>query len=133
MPYNWPQWKKANPEAERVARRFRGHVRTPSNPRGRIHREKCAFCPQEPVLVPSPIGEIPAVGAHHVDYARAFLGVWLCEKCHRAVERGELRILKRHLWDYTSLVPTKQGLWREGPRRKRGCQTPAVEEEAPPF
>ena len=82
---------------ERIARRFRHHVQTPKNPKGRIHREPCVVCKN--ILT----------DAHHVDYTQTFKVVWLCFKCHRKVERGRLKITKKMIWDYSSLVITRPG------------------------
>jgi hypothetical protein len=104
----WAAWKRKHPGKERVARRFRHHVRTPRNPRGRIQREPCGFCPD-----PNP------AEAHHLDYSRPFLVVWSCEDCHRAIEQGRVRVLARHTWDYSSLIPVRPNAWREGARLPR--------------
>ena len=104
------RWEKFDrPEQDRIARRFRHHVRTTWNPKGRIRREPCQFCGAEE----STWGKARKAGpieAHHVDYAQPFLVVWVCFTCHRKVDRGELKILKRHLWDYTSLVQQRPHL-----------------------
>jgi hypothetical protein len=80
-------------ERDRVAERFRSHVRTPSNPRGRIVRERCPWHPEK-----------ARVEAHHPDYARPFLVVWCCFACHRRIDHGSLVPTVRETWDYTSLV-----------------------------
>jgi hypothetical protein len=117
MPYNWSEWKKKDPHAERVARRFRHHVRTVSNPKGRIIRESCPFCP------------IYAFAeAHHLDYAKPFLVVWSCSSCHRKIEQGKIKVLARHVWDYTSLVVKRPRGWRFG-RAERAA--PPTTEEVP--
>ena len=85
---------------DRVQRRFRHHIRTNWNPKGRIRREICAFC-ENPHL---------PTEAHHVDYTRPFLVVWVCTSCHRRLEHGSLRVRKRDLWDYSSLVQQKPAL-----------------------
>lgn len=102
----------------RVQRRFRHHVRTKWNPTGRIHREACRWCPKN-VSVSEPETEDEARAnkqlseAHHPDYDRPFVVVWVCYEHHRAIERGEIRFGKRDVWDYTSLVVTRQGAWKK--------------------
>lgn len=83
-------------ERDRIAERFRSHVRKPSNPRGRIIRENCFACRLEGIAKP---GE-----AHHPDYTRPFLVAWVCYKHHRSADHGGLVIPRRELWDYSSLV-----------------------------
>lgn len=79
---------------ERFERRFRHHVQRQSNPKGRIVRLPCTFC------------GFPAAEAHHLKYEPdwAFIVVWACLSCHRKVEYGSLRILQKHICDYSSLV-----------------------------
>lgn len=101
----WQQWKRLHPEQERIARRFRQHVRTAGNPRGRIHREDCGFCLDA--------GDAVLGDAHHPDHARPYVVVWVCVQHHRMLEHGGLRIYKRHVFDYTSLVWQRTGLLRE--------------------
>ncbi len=86
----------------RVARRFRYHVRSSYNPRGRIHREPCVFCGKR------------KAEAHHPDYEKAFLVVWACDSCHRKIEHKTLKIGKRHLHDYSSLIVQRPGGTRTG-------------------
>jgi hypothetical protein len=121
MPYNWSEWKKKDPHAERVARRFRHHVRTVSNPRGRIIREACTFCPAG-----------ATAGGHHLDYAKPFVVVWACEPCHRKIERGEIKIRAKDVWDYTSLVKKRPTRWSFG-RGARAAPPPTETEETVPF
>lgn len=90
----------------RVQRRFRHHLRGPNNPSGRIHREPCAFeglkhgrC----WYAQRAHGELIAE-AHHLDYEQPFCVVWLCTHHHRQVERHVLKVWKRMIWDYTSLI-----------------------------
>ncbi len=52
--------------------------------------------------------------AHHVDYERPFLVAWLCQSCHRKVDHGGLRLYKKYVWDYTSLI---DGIAKLGLRR----------------
>jgi hypothetical protein len=94
------RWQSA--EHTRIGRRFRGHVRTETNPKGRIHREPCYFHREM-------IGE-----AHHPDYDQPWAVVWLCSSCHRRADHGTLRVTKKMIWDYTSLVPKKPKLYRNG-------------------
>jgi hypothetical protein len=117
----WRRWGLEHPDEERVARRFRHHIRTPRNPKGRIHREACQFCPN-----PRP------AQAHHVDYSEPYKVVWCCDCCHRDIEAGAIKVLKKHVWDYTSLIarPLKAA-WRNGPRKPR--RKLAVVEEPAPF
>lgn len=98
--------RRLNPMQERVARRFRYHVRTPKNPRGKILRpDFCPFCwPDEPT---------GRVEAHHPDYSKPFVVVWGCEGCHRRFEYGSIKIKPKDLWDYTSLVNAKPERWVE--------------------
>lgn len=76
----------------RARRRFRHHVRSGWNPKGRIHKESCCKC-----------GDWNAE-AHHLDYHEPFVVVWLCASCHRKVERKVLKVYKRDIWDYRSLL-----------------------------
>ena len=95
-------------ERTRIARRFRHHVRTDWNPKGRIHRDFCAACLDE--------GEQTWVTeGHHIDYDRPFVVVWLCFRHHRQVDHGSLRIKQRWIHDYTSLVPVRKKLWADAP------------------
>jgi hypothetical protein len=107
-----------SPEKERVAKRFRAHVRTPSNPKGRIHREKCFFCKREYPL-PEEWPHLPRADAHHVDYSRPFVVAWLCFRHHRAVDHGR-KLPPTALHDYSSLVAPllKRGL--EGNKNQKG-------------
>jgi len=79
---------------DRYERRFRHHIQTPSNPKGRIVRLPCAFC------------AFPAAEAHHLKYEPdwAFIIVWACISCHRKLEYGSLKIGARQICNYTSLV-----------------------------
>lgn len=92
-------------ERDRVARRFRHHVRTKHNPRGRIRREPCCLCG----------GLARKTHAHHVDYTETFKVVWLCFTHHREVERGLHKIKGSMIWDYTSLVSIRPNLWVHTP------------------
>lgn len=96
-PTRWNGWNSF--EKTRVARRFRYHVRTKKNPDGRIEREACAFCRHF----------FARIEAHHVDYNRPFLVVWVCVSCHRKVEHGTLKVLKKHLRDYSGMVMQRPG------------------------
>jgi hypothetical protein len=99
------RWNKT--ERDRVSRRFRYHVRTTSNPRGRIHREGCFWHP-----------EVEAE-AHHIDYTKPFVVVWAGGSCgcHRRVDHGSLKVPKKAIFDYTSLVSVvaRPGGQRHGP------------------
>ena len=56
--------------------------------------------------------------AHHLDYSKPFLVVWVGESCgcHRRLEHGTLRIPKKAVYDYSSLVA---GVHRPHTRRSR--------------
>lgn len=100
-----------------VARLFRHHVRTPSNPRGRIHRECCWFCLETARRGGYPLAEhLPLAPFHHIDYARPFVGVWCCDKHHRMIDHDSLRVPARAIHDYTSLIEAP-GVGRRGGRR----------------
>lgn len=106
------RWMKENrPLAYRVGNRFKRHVRTKSNPRGRIIRpEKCTYCPRRAgELFDS--GLITEIQGCHLDYAHPFAVLWLCQGCHRKLERGTLRWRKRDVHDYSSLVNTRPARW----------------------
>lgn len=79
---------------ERYERRFRHYILCNSNPRGRIVRLPCTFC-----------GDM-AAEAHHLKYEPdwAFIVVWTCVSCHRKIEHGSLKVRRKHVYDYTSLV-----------------------------
>lgn len=90
----------------RAAERFRHHVWSPRNKRGRIHRlYNCCFCGKEGMTQ-----------AHHKDYARPFLVSWLCPSCHRLVEYGTIRLRPWHWFNYRSLVRAEPHRWRKGHR-----------------
>lgn len=106
------RWLKKNrPLAYRVGNRFKRHVRTKSNPRGRIIRpEQCTFCPSRAgQLFKS--GFIVEIQGHHIDYKRPFAVLWCCQSCHRKLERGKLRWRKRDIHDYSSLVNARPSRW----------------------
>lgn len=130
MSHGWKGKKDARwlreqqPLAYAVGNRFRRHVRTASNPRGRIIRpNKCQKCPRC-------IGQLYAGGskvqiqACHINYLRPFLVIWLCQGCHRKLERGTLEFKKRELHDYESLVHARRTRWIEN---RRGGVGSAVE------
>jgi hypothetical protein len=100
-------------ERDRVAERFRSHVRTPSNPGGRIHRERCPWHPEK-----------ERSEAHHPDYSKPFLVVWCCFGCHRKIDHGSLVPTKTHIWDYTSLIASVE---RPGLFGNRNAVRDAVE------
>lgn len=123
------RWNKL--EQAWVARRFRYHVRVPSNPLGRIHREPCSFCAEERWRVelgggtPAMIDTMPFGEAHHPDYDQTFLVVWVCLSHHRRVDHGTLEVPERHLRDYSSLITNhRPQLHRKGPAE---AQAPAGE------
>lgn len=89
---------------ERMARRFRHHVRTEKNPGGRIHRE--TSCALWRIKGMTHNGKIEA---HHISYDKPFVVAWLCVACHRRVEHGTFRLLQKHICDYTSLVIQRLG------------------------
>lgn len=98
----------------RAARMFRYHVHTASNPRGRIFRLPYAFCGFDG-------DQLTESEAHHIDYDRPFVIVWVCYKHHRAIERGEIKVTKTRVCDYTSLVAPllKPGLRAENRARPK--------------
>lgn len=103
----------------RVQRRFRHHLRGPRNPLGRIHREECCFTGGKHGscwYLQKAHGDVVAE-AHHLSYDAPFRVVWLCTTHHRRVERGTLKVPKRAIWDYTSLVDgvAKHGLRVDAP------------------
>lgn len=110
------KWNSA--ERQRIARRFRHHVRTSSNPRGRIHRELCFFCVENALTGGYPrLEHLPLAAAHHIDYARPFVVVWCCDSHHRKIDHGALCVPLKAICDYTSLIETvaKYGKRRDGP------------------
>ena len=104
-----------DPKKVAAARRFRHHVQTRSNPRGVIVRLPCSRCPiAEAVMKPSE--------AHHEDYDRWWLVVWLCESCHREIDHmvpKKRKLALRPSWfcDYSSLI------CRPGSRRGKNHPT----------
>jgi len=48
--------------------------------------------------------------------------VWACSVCHRKIERGEIKIRAKDIWDYTSLVVKRSNAWRFG-RAERSVST----------
>lgn len=95
-------------EDRRAHKRFQRHVRTTSNPRGRIHRETCFVkgCGLE-------------AEAHHPDYTKPFLVLWVCTSHHRMVDHGSLKFTKLDLWDYSSLI-------NQRPRAQKPCVVPGT-------
>lgn len=123
------RWSKE--EVIRIGRLFRQHVRTSYNPLGRIVRDPCWYCAKEAVAGNGPRLEyLPPGEFHHVDYSKPFLGAWLCHRHHRLIDHGALRLSKRALRDYSSLVIQRPGARREA-RTKRSEQ--AGGGGAPPF
>lgn len=93
-------------EKARCAERLRHHIWTPRSPHRRIHRlYRCCHCHRE-----------CQTEAHHVDYTRPFLVSWLCTSCHRKVEAGSIKLGKRHMFNYESLVNSEPHRWRSGDR-----------------
>jgi hypothetical protein len=93
----WSDKKKFyTTDRARASRLFRYHVVTKYNPRGRIHRMICQWCP--------PNAQITLSQFHHVNYAFPFVGVWVCCSCHRKIEAGSISITVSKLCDYTELV-----------------------------
>lgn len=88
------RWARA--EMSRCQRRFRQHINRPSNPRGRIHRLPCAFCTLDQQDTPSE--------AHHIDYDRPFVVVWVCFSHHRQLDHGSLTVRNRDIHDYSTLL-----------------------------
>jgi hypothetical protein len=94
----------------RAERLFRAHVDTPSNRRAgrscRIIRLPCHWHPEI-------VGE-----AHHIDYTRPFVVAWvggICG-CHRRIDHGSLKIPRRAIYDYTSLIEGPWGIAKMGLR-----------------
>ena len=125
-------WKKSdetrwnNAERDRVSRMFRHHVRNPSHPRGRIHREACHWHPNV-------VGE-----AHHLDYAHPWRVVWAGGEecgCHRRIDHGSLKVPQRAIWDYSSLIEAvaKPGLRRTKRRNKHEVEAERRRRELVPF
>lgn len=115
------RWNAA--ERQRVARRFRHHVRTPWNPLGRIQRDLCFFCVRNALAGGYPrLEHLSTVSAHHVDYARPFVVVWACDSHHRQIDHGVLRIPLRAICDYTSLIEAP-GVAQRGNRYESRLRT----------
>jgi hypothetical protein len=113
----------------RAERHFRQHVDTPSNRRAgrscRIVRQPCFFCVEEERaraaaggvadesrLFPAPF--------HHLSYTpgEEFRGVWCCDKHHRQIDHGPLRIPLRAVRDYSSDVGVIARVGARGPRQR---------------
>lgn len=114
-------------EKVRVARLLRGHVRTPSNPDGRIVRLACAFWRGVRIgrhKIPQPLACLgDDAEAHHVDYARPFAVVWLCRNCHAMVHNRQLVLYPSLVCDYSSLVaPLRRSPVGQGPRQRKQRQ-----------
>ncbi len=98
------RWNAA--DRVRVSRLFRGHIDTPSNRRRgkscRIQRRTCFWHP-----------DVEAE-AHHIDYAKPFVVVWAGLKCgcHRKIDHGTLKIPRKAIFDYTSLIEGEYGVAR---------------------
>lgn len=109
------RWQaKAN---TKIAHTFRSHVDTPSNRAHgrscRIHREPCFACAADYYAA---LQAFPTINfkpplepgeAHHIDYVRPFVVVWVCHRHHREVDHGSLKIPKKAIWDYSSLIPVR--------------------------
>lgn len=105
----WPAkgYAHTSTDKARTAERFRHHVWSPRFPHRRIMRPwHCCHCRAKDVQVE----------AHHVDYSNPFLVSWLCRSCHRRVEAGSIRLGRKHLFDYSSLVRLVKTRWRCGNR-----------------
>lgn len=135
------RWGRA--DRDRATRLFRAHVDTPSNFRAgrscRIKRQPCYFCVQE-VLAKhgrsASIEHLPLVDAHHVNYNHPFAVAWTCVSHHRKIDHGALRVPRRAIMDYTSLIMgpygiSKPGLLRENQKEKKADVLST--EDVPPF
>ena len=90
-------------DRQRTEERFRRHVRTPKkNPDGRIERQPCPFCLRE--YLPGLAPQDDRIQFHHLDYGNPFLGIWCCNSHHRKIEHGTVSVLKKDVWDYSSVV-----------------------------
>jgi len=70
-------------------------------------RLPCVLCPlMEAIQQPSE--------AHHPDYSRPFVVVWVCESHHRQIDHGSIEVKSSWLCDYTSLVRTRRWKWVSG-------------------
>ena len=117
-------WRSA--EDRRANRRFLRHVRSVSNPKGRIHREACFRKDCD-----CPAGQAEA---HHPDYTRPFLVLWVCVSDHRRVEQGTLKYRKTDLWNYESLVNQRPGAQKPLPAKgEYGHLRVVGAEDAVPF
>ncbi len=134
------RWSKA--DRDRATRLFRAHVDTPANFRRgrscRIKRQPCYFCVRELLGREgphAPIDRLPLGDAHHVDYGCPFVVVWTCNSHHRRVDHGALRVPRKAIMDYTSLISgpygiSKPRLLRENRNEEKGEAPPS---EEPPF
>lgn len=106
-----------DPEKERAANRFRKHIQTPHRPNRRVVRRCCVFCSYaESAQRPSE--------AHHPDYSKWWLVVWVCPQHHRMVDHGSLKVLKRHLFDYSSLLNVRPKQWKENQLKQEDGSVP---------
>lgn len=82
----------------RAARRFRQQLYSPRHPDRRIHRVyRCVnwrVCGQIDVQTE----------AHHLDYTKPYVVVWVCRECHRRIDHDEMAVKPSWVRDYTSLV-----------------------------
>lgn len=98
-----------DPAKVRVARRFREFVMAPKKPRGVIVRLPCCMCPIYEA------NDRP-IEAHHIDYKRWWLVVWVCPAHHRQLDHAASRAAMMRLvdpsWicDYGSLVRNRKRL-----------------------
>lgn len=118
----------------RVARLFRHHVRTPSNPLGRIVRDPCWWCARASVRGDGPrLEHLPPGEAHHVDYERPFLVTWACQPHHREIDHGSRKVPTMALRDYSSLVHQRHGARRENRKSNPHPEAAADVGSASPF
>lgn len=71
---NQATWREKNRKKERVENLFRWHL-------GRGHAKKPNKCEK--------CGEETKIEAHHPDYSKVMLVVWLCRTCHKLAHKRE--------------------------------------------
>lgn len=94
-------------ERVRCARRFRQQLWSPAHPERRIHRVYRCVNWRE-----CRTGDVQTE-AHHIDYRKPYVVVWVCRSCHRRIEHG-LKVPRRWIHDYTSLVVQVKSRHRSG-------------------